>query len=208
MKLCIVTLTFCFYFSALRSQPSIPAIKKALQTSPNPVGYVRDVMKKKYIIDTIIIKNTTFFQGTLDSLAYKGTVKKVYGPYGKRVLMQILGKANNEFTRFSQIFIDTSTFSFRVADSITNTIMQGVRAGTTSFEDMAQTYSMGGEGVSKGDVGWVARGAVQQDIEKALALHKTGEVFKFYSRAGIHLMKKTAGPKEDTGFVLIMRIFL
>jgi PPIC-type PPIASE domain len=198
---------FVFSFGLARAQ-NVATIKQALQTSPNPVGYVRDVLKKKFVIDTIIIKNSTYFQGTLDSLAYKGTVKKVYGPYAKRVLMQILGKANNQFTRFSQIFIDTSTFSFRVGDSITNVIMERVKNGSATFEDMAQAYSMGGEGPQKGDLGWVARGAVQPDIEKALALHKKGEVFKFYSRAGIHLMKKTAGPKEDTGFVLIMRIFL
>ncbi|MEJ0079501.1 MAG: peptidylprolyl isomerase [Puia sp.] len=29
-----------------------------------------------------------------------------------------------------------------------------------SFEHLAQTYSMGGESVTKGDLGWVARGSI------------------------------------------------
>jgi parvulin-like peptidyl-prolyl isomerase len=72
---------------------------------------------------------------------------------------------------------------------------------------MAQTYSMGGEAVTKGDLGWVAIGGMIPEIEEEIAKHKTGEIFKVYTSGGVHLIRKT-DTKQDTGFALILRIFL
>jgi hypothetical protein len=187
---------------------TITQMKVELEKSPNPVGYTREVLKKKYKIDTVAIMNTSHFQGLADSLAYHGKIKKVYGPYEKKYLVQVLGKAPNSFNRISQIFIDTTIFSYRVADSLANSIVSRIQSGSVSFSDMAQTYSMGGEAISKGDLGWIARGALMPEIENKLAGKKVGEVFKVWSRMGVHIIKKTAAAKEDTGFVLLMRVFL
>ena len=187
---------------------TITQMKAELEKSPNPVGYTREVLKKKYKIDTVAVMNTSHFAGLADSLAYHGKNRKVYGPYEKKYLVQILGKAPNSFNRISQIFIDTTIFSYRIADSLANSIMSRLQAGSASFGDMAQTYSMGGEAISKGDLGWIARGAIMPEIENKLAGKKVGEVFKVWSRMGVHIVKKTAAPKEDTGFVLLMRVFL
>jgi PPIC-type PPIASE domain len=187
---------------------TIAQMKVDLEKSPNPVGYTREVLKKKYKIDTVAIMNTSHFQGLADSLAYHGKIKKVYGPYEKKYLVQVLGKAPNSFNHISQIFIDTTIFSYRVADSLANSIVSRIQSGSTNFGDMAQTYSMGGEAISKGDLGWIARGALMPEIENKLAGKKVGEVFKVWSRMGVHIVKKTAAAKEDTGFVLLMRVFL
>lgn len=204
--LCFIVMLLVAFSQAQKM--TIAQIKAELEKSPNPVGYTREVLKKKYKIDTVAVMNTSHFQGLADSLAYHGKIKKVYGPYEKKYLVQVLAKVPNSFNRISQIFIDTTLFSYRIADSLANSIMSRIQSKSASFEDMAQTYSMGGEAISKGDLGWIARGAIMPEIENKLAGKKVGEVFKVWSRMGVHVIKKTAAAKEDTGFVLLMRIFL
>jgi parvulin-like peptidyl-prolyl isomerase len=119
-----------------------------------------------------------------------------------------VSKAPNLFYRISQIFIDTSVFRFRVADSIGNKILDKLANGSSSFGQLAQTYSMGGEGAYKGDLGWIAKGMLLPQIENEVSKRKKGEVFKLWSKNGLHIIKKTDDPKQDTGFALIMRVFL
>jgi parvulin-like peptidyl-prolyl isomerase len=122
--------------------------------------------------------------------------------------VQVLAKLPNTFTRISQVFIDTTIFTRRIADSLANSIVDRVKSGAASFEDMAQTYSMGGEGVTKGDLGWIARGSIIPEIGKEVAKRKKGEVFKVWTKAGVHVIKKTSDPKQDTGFALMLRVIL
>ncbi len=187
---------------------SIADMKTNIEKAANPLAYVRDVLKKKYKLDTIIVMNTSHFNSMADSLAYNGKVKKVYGPYSDKFLVQVLAKLPNTFNRVSQIFIDTSIFTRRIADSLANSIVTRIKTGAASFEDLAASYSMGGEGSTKGDLGWIARGSVLPVIDKELAKRKKGEVFKVWSRTGVHVIKKTEDSKQDTGFVLMLRIFL
>ena len=204
----MLALLFLFSGASVNAQKmTIAQMKVNIEKAPNPVAYVRDVLKKKYKLDTITIANSTNFSGIADSLAYKGKQRKVYGPYDGKYLVQILGKAPNEFTRISQIFIDTSTITLRIADSLANNIISRLRAGA-SFEDMAQSYSMGGEARTKGDLGWIARGSIMPEIEKEIKRHKKGEVFRLWSRTGLHIIKRTSEPKEDAGFVLLLRVIL
>jgi hypothetical protein len=203
-----VVLALIFLQPAFSQKMSVAQMKKNMEASPNPVGYVREVLKKQYKLDTIIVFNKTHFTGIADSLAYYGKLKKVYGPFDKKYLVQVLAKLPNQFTRISQIFIDTTLFSHRVADSIGSSIITRINNGSTSFEDMAQVYSMGGEGATRGDLGWIARGALVPEIEKELARHKKGEVIKIWSANGLHIVKKTSDPKLDNGFALILRVML
>lgn len=183
-------------------------MKANIEKAANPVAYVREVLKKKYKIDTVAVMSTSQFMGIADSLAYRGQQGKVYGPYEKKYLVMIIGKAPNTFNRVSQIFIDTSTFRRKIADSLANDIVQRIRSGAASFEDMAQAYSMGGEGKNKGDLGWIARGSIMPEIERQFGSRKKGEVFKVWSHTGVHIVKKTADPKQDTGFALLLRVIL
>jgi parvulin-like peptidyl-prolyl isomerase len=200
-------LIVCFQFVSAQKMTTAQ-MKTNMENAPNPLAYVRDVLKKKYILDTIIIVNTTHFSSFADSLAYYGKIKKVYGPVAKKYLIEILGKLPNTFIRVSQVFIDTTIFTRRIADSLANSIVDRINNGAASFEDMAQTYSMGGEGRTKGDLGWVARGAMIPEIEKEITKRKKGEVFKIWSRTGVHVIKKTSDPKQDTGFALMLRVIL
>lgn len=190
---------------------TIPQMKAELEKSSNPILYARDILKKRYKIDTIIVSRTRRFNGLADSLAYTGKEKKVYGPYGpagKRFLVQLLSKAPNQFYHVGQIFIDTAIFRRRVADSLADAIVAKVKKGSATFEEMAATYSMGGEAATKGDLGWIARGILQPTIEHELLVHKKGDVFKLWSPAGLHIIRKTDDPKQDTGFALMLQIFL
>jgi hypothetical protein len=190
---------------------TIPQIKAALENSPNPPLYVKQILKKRFKIDTVVVTRTRAFNSLADSLAYNGKERKVYGPYGPRgsqFLVQLLTKAPNQFYHVGQIFIDTSVFRRRIADSLGNMILQKIKDGTASFAQMAQTYSMGGESASRGDLGWIARGVLLPTIEHEIIVRKKGEVFKIWSPNGLHIIRKMEDPKQDTGFALMMRVFL
>ncbi len=222
MKICIGLVLLLLGSASLRAQtqpattpPTVPQtvaqIKVALEESPNPVLYTKQILKKRFKIDTIIVGKTHNFNGIADSLAYTGKEKKVYGPFGPaggRFLVQLLSKATNQFYHIGQIFIDTSVFRYRVADSIGKLILTKLKNGTATFEQLAQTYSMGGEATTKGDLGWIARGMLLITIEHEVIVHKKGEVFMIWSRRGLHIIRKIDDPREDTGFALMMQVFL
>jgi len=96
----------------LQAQPrTISQMKTEIEKSTNSPLYVKDVLKKKFELDTVVVTRTTHFANLADSLAYRGTLKKVYGPYtmqGQKFLVQILARLPNTFYKISQIFIDTS----------------------------------------------------------------------------------------------------
>ena len=188
---------------------TLPQLRAALEQSPNPVLYAKQILQKKFKIDTVIVARTRNFSSLADSLAYTGKPKKVYGPYGPKgsqFLVQLLTKAPNQFYHISQIFIDTSVFRYRVADSLGNLIIRKLKDSAASFDQLAKTYSMGGEG--GGDLGWIARGAIMPTIEHEINVHKKGEVFRIWSANGLHIIRKTDNPRQDTGFALLMRIWL
>jgi PPIC-type PPIASE domain len=209
LRTVILLLVSLITVSATAQQKTIAQIKKELEQSPNPPLYVKDVLKKKFILDTIAIPRTSGFAGLPDSLAYHGKIKKVYGPYDNgRVLVQVLAKLPNTFNRVGQIFIDTTVFTRRKADSLANDIITRIKSGEASFEDMAVLWSMGGESFTKGDLGWIASGALIPEIERELRRHKKGEIFKVWTKSGLHIIRKTSEPKQDTGFALMMRILM
>jgi len=190
---------------------TVAGMKTALEQSPNPVLYTKQILKRRFKIDTIVVTRTRVFNSLADSLAYHGKEKKVYGPYGpkgRQFLVQLLTKAPNQFFHVGQIFIDTSVFSRRVADSLGNMIIAKIKSGSATFEQMAITYSMGGEAKTQGDLGWIARGVLLPQMEHEVLAHKKGEVFKVWSANGLHILRKTEEPKQDTGFALMMQVFL
>jgi hypothetical protein len=201
--------------SATIQQPAAPTtirqIKEELEKSPNPVLYAKQVLHKRFRLDTITVTQTLHFGGLPDSLAYHGTVGKVYGPYGPkdgRYLVQILSKAPNEFYHISQIFIDTSFFSYRIADSIGDVILKKLKDGSATFEDLAKTYAVGQDAAAGGDMGWIARGAMFPVVEHEVVTHHKGDVFKLWTRAGLNIIRKDDDPRQDTGFTLMMQVFL
>ena len=212
MKKLLCFILLIIFFGKIDAQKqTINEIKTELEKSPNSPLYAKQILKKRFKIDTIVVTRTNVFHSLADSLAYRGKEKKVYGPFvqnGSKFLVQILAKSPNVFYRISQIFIDTSVFHFKYADSLGNKIVAKIKDGSATFEDLAQTYSMGGESVTKGDLGWIARGVLFPPIEKEVAKSKKGEVFKIWSPNGLHIIKKTEEPKQDTGFALMMRVFL
>ena len=197
--------------SAFCQKMTIATMKAEIEKSPNSPLYVKDILKKKFKLDTIVITRTSHFNSLADSLAYNGKIKKVYGPYtqqGSRFLVQVLAKLPNTFYRFSQIFIDTSVFRYRVADSLGKSIIARIDSKKDDFVHLAQTYSMGGESTTGGDLGWVAKGSMLPEIERELIRRKKNEVFSIWTSNGLHIIKKTADPKQDSGAALLMRIFL
>ena len=198
-----------FSMCVFAQKKTVSQMKVEIEKAGNSPLYVKDVLKKKFKIDTVAILRTSGFNSLFDSLGYHGKVGKVYGPYAKgKVLVQVLAKAPGSFNRVSQIFLDTSVFSRRFADSLANNIMQKVATHESTFEDMAQTYSMGGEGLTKGDLGWIAVGALLPPLEKELAKRKKGEIFKVWTASGLHIIRKSENTRQDHGFALLMRVFL
>ena len=206
--LVLLLLISTFSSISFAQKKTIAQIKKELELSPNPPLYVKQVLKKKFVMDTIPIMSTSRFAGWPDSIAYVGKLKKVYGPFEKgKFLVQVLAKLPNSFNRVHQLFLDTAFFSLQRADSISTALYSRIIEGSSKLEDLAQIWSMGGEAKTRGDIGWVAQGALIPEIEKELRKRKKGEIFKIWTRAGVHIIRKT-DTKEDNGFVLMMRVML
>ncbi len=209
MKKIIVALLFQAFLITVHGQ-SLTQIKKELEASPDPLGYVKYKLKKKYKVDTVAIISTTSFIGLPDSLAYRGKTGKVYGPFkGNNVLIKILAKVPNTFFHVSHIVLDTAIFKKEFADSLATNIMNRILSGNSTFETMASTYSADPGSSSKGgDLGWFVRGVMLPQLDKAVAAHKKGDLFKVWTAAGLHIVTIKDNPKKDDGFALFLRVLL
>ena len=200
---------FSCIFIAAKSQ-TVAQIKKILDTTSNPIGYVKYVLKKKYYIDTITVVSTGQFLGKADSLAYHGKTGKVYGPFKKEnILVKILMKAPNTFYHVKHILLDTSVFVPAFAESLADSIIAKIKAGTTTFAAQASIYSADySSAVKGGDLGWFIKGVMLPQLDKELVKRKKGELFKVWSDVGLHIVSIADNPKEDTGYALLLRVIL
>jgi parvulin-like peptidyl-prolyl isomerase len=189
---------------------SINQIKKELDTTQDPIGYVKYKLKKKYTIDTVTVMSTSSFMGIADSLAYNGKIGKVYGPFKSgNYLIKVLAKVPNTFYHVSHILIDTSAFSKKFADSLGSNIIKRIKSGNSSFPSMASTYSIDHYSALRGgDLGWFIRGAMMPQLDQAIAKHKKGDIFKVWTSAGLHVVTILDNPKKDNGFALLLRVIL
>ena len=197
-----------FTFSA-KSQ-TLTQIKKILDTTQNPIGFVKYVLKKKFYIDTVTVVSTAQFLGKADSLAYHGKTGKTYGPFKKEnILVKILMKAPNTFYHIKHILIDTSVFVPAFAESLADTIIAKIKAGITTFAAQASIYSADySSAVKGGDLGWFIKGVMLPQLDKELVKRKKGELFKVWSDVGLHIVSIADNPKEDTGYALLLRVIL
>lgn len=209
LKQLVCTLVF-FSVSAMANCQSLSQIKKELETTADPVGFVKFKLKKKYKIDTVGVYSSTSFAGLADSIAYKGKVSKVYGPFkGNNILVKVLGKLPNTFYHVSHIVLDTSIFKKEFADSLASTIISRIQSGNSTFETMAGTYSADYNTAARGgDLGWFVRGVMLPQLDKAIATHKKGEIFKVWTKAGLHIVTVKDSPKKDDGYALLLRVLL
>ena len=194
----------------LAKSQSITQIKKELDTTRDPIGYVKYKLKKKYTIDTVTVMSTNSFRGISDSLAYNGKIGKVYGPFkGANYLIKVLAKVPNTFYHVSHILIDTSTFSKKFADSLASNIIKRIKLNSSTFSSMANTYSTDHYSALKGgDLGWFIRGAMLPQLDEAIAKHKKGDLFKVWTPAGLHVVTILDNPKKDNVFALLLRVVL
>jgi hypothetical protein len=194
---------------SIMAQP-LARIKKELETTDNPIGYVKFKMKKKFSIDTVAILSTSSFLGKADSLAYRGKTGKVYGPFtNENILVKILVKAPNTFYHVSHILIDTATFSKHIADSLATALLAKIKTGSDSFQSLAALYSSDRpSAMNGGDLGWFVRGVLLPEMDAKVTRGKKGDIFKIWSQSGLHIVKITDNPKKDTGFALMLRVFL
>lgn len=184
--------------------------KKNLEATQNPFAYAQQVMKKKFKVDTVSVLNLNNFMGLADSLACKGKIGKVYGPFpNNKILVMVLAKLPNTFYHIKHIVLDTSVFKGRFADSLSNTIMDRILRGTDSFDDMARTYSSDNQSAAKGgDLGWFAKGAMMPELDQVIASHRKTDLFRIWSAYGLHIIYLPDAPKKADGHAMLLRIFL
>lgn len=189
---------------------TLAQIKKELDTTGNPIGFVKFKLKKKFSIDTVAVLSSSSFMGLADSLAYKGKVNKTYGPFkGNNVLIKILAKLPNTFYHVSHIVLDTGLFKKEFADSLADKIIKRIKSGSSTFESMAATYSADhSSAVKGGDLGWFVRGVMLPQLDNGIRTHAKGELFKVWTPSGLHIVTVKDKPKEDDGFALMLRVFL
>lgn len=209
MKKFIVAIVVLLISTNVFSQ-SIAEMRKVLDTTSDPVGYVKYRLKKKYKIDTVGVMSSSSFIGLADSLAYKGKLGKVYGPWkGANYLIKILAKVPNTFYHVSHILLDTVLFKRNFADSLSSKIITKIKSGASSFEDMATIYSVDRASIKKGgDLGWFVRGAMLQQLDEAISKHKKGDIFKVWTPGGLHIVTIKDNPKQDNGYALFLRVIL
>ena len=204
---CIIFFTSTLF--AAKAQ-TIAQIKKVLDTTSNPIGFVKFILKKKYFIDTVAVLSTNNFLGKADSLAYRGKTGKTYGPFkGENILVKILTKVPNTFYHVNHIVLDTAVYSQRFAASLADSIMEKIKSGKATFATMASTYSADNPSAIKGgDLGWFVRGVMLPQLDEAMATHKKGELFTVWTAAGLHIVKVADNPKKDVGYALLLRVIL
>ena len=87
---------------------SITQIKKELDSTRDPIGYVKFKLKKKYTIDTVTVMSTTSFRGISDSLAYNGKIGKVHERHFALIKKKVRGLSSKkyecEFANRSSLF--------------------------------------------------------------------------------------------------------
>ena len=209
MKKLILFFFFAGFASAAKSQ-TIAQIKSILDTTNNPVGFVKYVLKKKYFIDTVTVVSTQQFMGKADSLAYHGKVGKTYGPFKKEnILVKVLVKAPNTFYHIKHILLDTTVFDKNFAETKADEIINNINYGSTTFAEQARIFSADYESSSKGgDLGWFIKGVMLPQLDKEMVKHKKGDLFKVWSTSGLHIVTVADNPKEDTGYALLLRVIL
>ncbi len=197
-----------FIFSA--QGQTLAQIKKILDTTQNPIGFVKYVLKKKYFIDTVTVVSTKQFMGKADSLAYHGKTGKTYGPFKKEnILVKILVKAPNTFYHIKHILIDTAVFDKSFAQSLADNIMWKIKNATSTFAAQASIFSADYESSAKGgDLGWFVQGVMLPQLDKEMVKHKKGDLFTVWSTSGLHIVTVADDPKEDTGYALLLRVIL
>lgn len=185
-------------------------IRYILDTTNNPIGFVKYVLKKKYYIDTVAVVSTASFMGKKDSLAYHGKVGKTYGPFKKdKILLKILVKAPNTFYHIKHILLDTSLYSPVFADKLADSIISLIISGRSGFAEQAGNYSEDNlTAPVGGDLGWFVRGVMLPQLDDAILKHKKGDLFKVWTPAGLHIVLIPDNPREDTGFALMLRVVL
>lgn len=209
MKKIFFLFLFCTVIFSAKSQ-TVAQIKKILDTTTNPVGYVKYVLKKKFYIDSVIVYSTEQFLGKADSLAYNGKVGKVYGPFKKdNILVKVLMKAPNTFYHIKHILLDTAIYDKGFAESLADTIISRINNGSTTFAAQAGIYSADYQSAVKGgDLGWFIKGVMLPQLDKQMVKHKKGDLFKVWSTSGLHIVSIADNPKEDTGYALLLRVIL
>lgn len=206
--LTLALVLFSLTTASFAQKTELDRLKAGLESAQNPLEFLKS-KKKKYRVDTVFITSNVNFANTVDSLAYHGQVRKAYGPFpGDSVLLQVVGKAPNMFYHAQQIFLDTSKMRKEVAVKLADSIIARVKRKEKSFGDMARVYAMDGSGPNEGELGWRARGTLITQLESAILKHKKGDYFKTYSPYGLHIIYMKDNPKQDVGFVLLLRVFL
>jgi hypothetical protein len=206
----IITVVIFIATSLTAKCQTTAQIKKELETTKDPVGYVKFKLKKKFVIDTVAVMSNTSFMGIADSIAYKGKLNKVYGPFkGNNVLIKVLAKLPNTFYHVSHIVLDTGLFKKEFADSLADNIIKRIQSGNTTFESMAATYSSDYSSANKGgNLGWFVRGVMLPQLDNGIRTHRKGELFKVWTASGLHIVTMKDSPKEDDGFALLLRVFM
>lgn len=211
MKFTVLTVALlftCFAVAAQNNKARINQMKAELEKSKDPIGLAKK-WKKKYKLDTISIISPGKYVGIGDSLAYTGKIGKAYGPFANdSIIVVIAGKAFNMFYHAAHILFDTIAFRKKVASKMADDFIKQIKSGEKKFEDLAHTYNIDGSGENGGDFGLLPRGILLPELNREIIKHKKGEIFKVISRNGVHIVKIVENPKKDTGFAIMLRIFL
>jgi parvulin-like peptidyl-prolyl isomerase len=98
--------------------------------------------------------------------------------------------------RVQYIFLDKTKLSLKKIDSLRRLIFRRLDKGN-KFDALAREYSMDGNSMKGGDLGWFEEGQMMEEFQNAISKHQLGETFKvdIESKGWYYIVKNSFLPK-------------
>ena len=135
-------------------------------------------LKKKYLeweisTDITMISDSAKFPKIVNS-QIGDILTKQYSSKAPLFVMKVVEFEDEELCKAKYIYLDGSTLSKSVIDSVRHLIMQRYNKGE-EFEVLVREYTM--DGNTDGDLGWFYKGMMVKEFDQAVRPRPQGEIF-------------------------------
>lgn len=184
---------FLLFFIPLsgNGQDVVKDLKKAFESAENSADFASKYADEPYKTFTIDSKDQ--FRDSILLHADPGSVVILKRKTDDAVIFyKVLSKKTDTFLRASEIYLpdDLIAHPEKMADSLLELLKGG-----TDFKELSDKFGKDGTVTEGGDLGWVKKGKLVPDFEKAVLAHKPGEHFKVFTEKYGWYVGKTTGIK-------------
>lgn len=128
----------------------------------------------------------------------KGNIIDFAGDNEKHFFFKTLETRNVKSFRVQYIFLDNKKLTLEKIDSLRRVIFRRLDKGD-SFDSLAKEYSIDGNALKGGDLGWFEEGMMNAKFEKSIGSKKTGEIFTvdIPSEKWFYVVRNSHDPRLD-----------